>query len=335
MIKRCEIGSEFWDVPLTDTVNGVFPSSTQWYLSGRHALRAIINDLECCDTVAIPSWCCESIIKPFIDVGIDVRFYPVYWDNGLVQEVSTDCDALVIMDFFGYSCTQPNLNKYGGVVIRDITHSILSNAYQDADYYFGSLRKWCGICTGGYVWTNNGHQLKYDSTDSSRYCSIRETAMNQKAEYIRGIRDDKDYLNLFEEAEELLDDSRIVASTDIDIYNAERLDIDYIKKRRRINAEVLRSAFPDMLIIKDYSSDDCPLFVPIRVPNRKRDSLRRFLIDKEIYCPVHWPVSEYHRIDSRLEDIYINELSLICDQRYDEKDMNRMIDTINTFFQES
>lgn len=334
-MKRCEIGSEFWDVPLTNTVNGVFSSSTQWYLSGRHALRAIINDLECCDTVAIPSWCCDSIVKPFVDAGINVTFYPVYWDHGLVQEVSTDCDVLVIMDYFGYSCAQPDLNDYRGVVIRDITHSVFTTTYQDADYYFGSLRKWCGVRTGGYVWTKNGHQLKYDSTDSTRYYSIRENAMNQKAEYISGIRDDKDYLNLFEVAEEMLDDSRIVASSDIDIYNAERLDIDYIKKRRRINAEVLRSAFPDMLIIKDYSSDDCPLFVPIRVPNGKRDSLRRFLIDKEIYCPVHWPVSEYHRIDSRSEDIYRNELSLICDQRYDEKDMNRMIKTIKTFFQEN
>ena len=334
-MKRCEIGSEFWDVPLTNTVNGVFPKATQWYMSGRHALRAIINDLGNCASVAIPSWCCESIVKPFIDAGIDVKFYPVYWNNGLVQEVSTDCDVLVIMDFFGYSCAQTDLKDYRGVVIRDITHSIFTNEYQDADYYFGSLRKWCGIRTGGYVWTKNGRQLKYDSTDSNRYYSIRENAMNQKAEYISGIRDDKDYLNLFEVAEEMLDDSRIVAATDIDKYNAERLDIDYIKKRRKINAEVLRSAFPDMLIIKDYSSDDCPLFVPIRVPNGKRDSLRRFLIDKEIYCPVHWPVSEYHRIDSRSEDIYRNELSLICDQRYDEKDMNRIIDTINTFFQES
>ena len=69
-----EIGSEFWDVPIVEKQNSLFPEFTQWYLSGRSALQAIIKELKDCHIVAMPSWCCDSMIKPFVDVGIKVHF---------------------------------------------------------------------------------------------------------------------------------------------------------------------------------------------------------------------------------------------------------------------
>ena len=76
------------------------------------------------------------------------------------------------------------------------------------------------------------------------------------------------------------------------------------------------------------------MFVPILVPDGKRDELRRYLIKHEMYCPVHWPVSMYHKLDKRAEIIYKNELSLVCDQRYTEEDMQRMVETIKDFWKE-
>ena len=61
--------------------------------------------------------------------------------------------------------------------------------------------------------------------------------------------------------------------------------------------------------------------------------LRRYLIDKEIYCPVHWPLSSYHDIDKSSRKIYEDELSLVCDQRYSEVDMQRMVDEIRMFME--
>lgn len=83
------------------------------------------------------------------------------------------------------------------------------------------------------------------------------------------------------------------------------------------------------------SDNDVPLFVPILVKKGYRDSLRNYLIAHQIYCPVHWPVSEYHREvtkDGRI--IYEEELSLVCDQRYSIADMKREIKTIKQFFGE-
>ena len=82
------------------------------------------------------------------------------------------------------------------------------------------------------------------------------------------------------------------------------------------------------------SNGDVPLFVPIFIKKDYRDRLRDYLIAHQIYCPVHWPISEYHRKVTNYEKtIYDEELSLICDQRYSREDMEREAKTIRNFFE--
>ena len=329
-----EIGSEFWEVSITDQKNAIFPETTQWFLSGRSSLQAIIEELGAARSVSLPSWCCDSMIKPFVDAGFDVHFYPVYWQKNFVQEISLDCDVVFLMDYFGYTGQQPDVSSYEGIVIRDVTHSIMSAKYDDADYYFGSLRKWCGVWTGGFAWTKEGHRLKTLNSDCSGYTALREKAMFLKSEYMNGEKDDKSYLKVFDEAEKCLETVGITSAAARDVALAEHLDIEEIVKRRRVNANVLRRTFSDWLLFPELSSTDTPMFVPVLVPDGKRDELRRYLINNEIYCPIHWPVSKYHKLDEQTANIYENELSLVCDQRYTEDDMNRMVEVINHFMEE-
>ena len=335
-----EIGSEFWDIPTIDNKNKMFPGSVHWFLSGRSALLAIIKELHGCHTVAMPSWCCDSVIKPFVDAGMEVRFYPAYWDKKLIQEPRFDCDVLFLMDYFGFTMTTLPHDSFQGIVIRDVTHSVFSASYQDADYYFGSLRKWCGVWTGGYAWTRDGRGLTVDNADDGGYALLRERAMQLKNSYINGYVDnngrtvtDKEYLKLFAQAEKMLEHLGALPADQRDIRAAQLLDADYIRKRRRQNAEVLMEAFPDWLVFPELCETDCPLFVPILVPEGKRDALRRSLIQSEIYCPVHWPTSEYHKLTEQERFLYDNELSLVCDQRYAKEDMERVVDTIQLFME--
>ncbi|MBR4024777.1 MAG: hypothetical protein IKI86_05810 [Firmicutes bacterium] len=276
------------------------------------------------------------MIRPFLDAGLEVSFYPVYAENGLIQEVKGNCDALLVMDFFGYSGEKADLKGYDGIVIRDVTHSIFSKTYDDADYYFGSLRKWCGVWTGGYAWSADGKALDTGRPYDPEYVSLREEAMLLKDQYIRGLGDwNKSYLQLFGKAEDMLEDAGIESAHEGDVLAARRLNVDMIREKRRSNAAKLRDAFKDIIIFPEMKDSDCPLFVPVMVPENKRDELRRYLIEREIYCPVHWPVSEYHKLNDKTEEIYRNELSLVCDQRYSSADMDRMIDTIEAFWKEA
>lgn len=332
-----EIGSEFWDVPQTNTTNSLFPKSTQWFLSGRSALQAIIKELGEARSVSLPSWCCDSMVKPFVDAHYVINFYPVVFEDGLVQELEANADVLFVMDYFGYTAPDPapapDLSNHNGTVIRDVTHSIFSSTCSDADYYFGSLRKWCGVWTGGYAWTKDGHKLEMGAVDEGQYVDLRQQAMEQKREYIEGAHADKGYLKVFDATEDCLENVGIAPAAERDVWLAQHLDVERTKSRRRANAELLRSVFQDWLIFPNRSLTDTPMFVPVLVPDNKRDALRSHLINHEIYCPIHWPVSGYHKLNERTAHIYKNELSLVCDQRYTEDDMNRMVKAIKAFME--
>lgn len=330
-----EIGSEFWDVPISEKKNGLFPDQTRWFLSGRHALRAIIHQLQDVKSIAMPSWCCDSMVIPFLDKGIEVHFYPVFFSEKLIQRIILECDALFLIDYFGYTAVQPNLSNYKGVVIRDITHSIFTNKYEDADadYYFGSLRKWCGIPTGGFAW---GYGLEQPTWTDLKYIALRRQAMKEKESFIAGGEvGEKSFISVFEKAENRLEEHSIYSSVDADVDEAVHLDIDYIRVKRQQNASLLMEAFRDWLIFKDLKKEDCPMFVPVRVPDGRRDELRRFLINHSIYCPIHWPLSSYHKLVDIEKDIYLDELSLVCDHRYTVDDMGRIIKTIKSFMPEA
>lgn len=334
-MKINEIGSEFWDVPTINQQNNLFAESTQWYLSGRCALQAIIKELGGARSISLPSWCCDSMIKPFVEAGWNVSFYAVYWQDGLIQKINKESDVLFLIDYFGYTGSAPDLVDYKGTVVRDVTHSIFSTGYSDADYFFGSLRKWCGVWTGGYAWRRDGHKLRVENADDFGYTLLRERAMQLKNSYIHGWGvKDKEYLKYFEEAENALEYAGIVSADYRDIELAGKMNVDFICSRRKANAEVLQNAFRDWLIFPELSPNDVPMFVPVLVPNGRRSELRHYLIKNEIYCPIHWPVSKYHKLDERERFIYENELSLVCDQRYTVDDMHRMAETIKVFMED-
>ena len=85
---RKEIGSEFWNVPVNLKANTLLPEYARLFISGRAALRYIIKDImlkKKVQTIGLPSWCCDSIITPFIDEGLEVQFYPVVLENGVLK----------------------------------------------------------------------------------------------------------------------------------------------------------------------------------------------------------------------------------------------------------
>ncbi len=321
---RTEIGSEFYSVP-TGAENQLFSEETQWFRSGRSALSAIIRENQF-QTVLLPDWCCDSMIKPFLDNGAQVKFY-----SALSGFADMDADAVLVMDYFGYTNRFPK-SAFRGVVIRDVTHSVLSDvSYEDADYYFGSLRKWAAFYTGGFAWGFK-KPVSYE-TEHTNFVSLRKTAIEQKSAYISGETEEKGYLDIFSEAEEILEEETGVFPADIrDVERSKTFDVLSVRAQRRKNAQILIDAFSDIAVFPELRKEDCPLFVPVCVPNR--DALRKYLIEHKIYCPVHWPKTPYHQVSEETKELYQNGLSLVCDQRYTEEDMHRMVAVIQKFFKE-
>lgn len=335
---RKEIGSEFWSVPVCKTKNNIFCNNVKWFISGTSALEYILENIKKSKkifTVAIPSWCCNCMIIPFLKNGLKVIFYPVYIneEKDLICDYSKiqNCDISLVISYFGYT-TQKNIGSPTGIIIRDTTHSIFSKQYNDADYYFGSLRKWAGFWTGGYAYTKNEWETKvFIKSLDNKYINLRQKAMEDKIKYLSGIENSKKYLDLFNKAEEYLDLCNIVSGCLRDRELAEKMDIQFIKNQRRKNANVILNKLRDIAIFSELKSEDCPLFVPIILPKEKRELLKKYLIEHEVYCPVHWKETELHNLNPETRKLYEEELSIICDQRYNEEDMEKIVKLIEEF----
>ena len=273
---------------------------------------------------------------------MEVGFYPVYWQDGLKQDICYDSDVILLMDYFGHSEQDAGQERSGHIIIRDVTHSLFSTSPSDADYYFGSLRKWCGVWTGGFAWTQDGHKIAKEEKTYPEYVALRAKAMKLKAAYIHTVEGktapstcDKDYLKVFQRSEDFLEKTDTALGAERDIRCARFLDKERIQTKRRTNAEILSRAFPDQVMFREWKETDCPMFVPILVRDGRRDALRNHLIRQNIYCPVHWPITTLHRLEAKERFIYDNEISLVCDQRYTVDDMNRVVEAIQAFWKES
>ncbi len=336
-----ELGSEFWAYPaLAAADNGLFPRDTLWLGAGRQALSLIVQDIRLTRrfrTVGVPSWCCHSMLEPFLAADVVPVFYDVSpaEGGGLLREWpgSGEVDGVLVLDYFGYAESEP-VPEGMGVVIRDLTHGIFTHVPDDADYCFGSLRKWGAFATGGFVWKSGGRLSNPALSPDTEYIRMRRDAFSRKTAFIEGRTDDKSYLDIFSAAEESLSPLPVRAGDPADADAARRVDPAILRECRRQNAETLLESVLEMAIFPRLSTEDCPLFVPILVPDGKRDALRRYLIQNRVYLPVHWPLSAAHRSGGPASVIYENELSLVCDQRYTPVEMRRVDALIETFLRE-
>lgn len=363
MVK--EIGSEFWNVPQKH-------QNIKFLLSGRTALEYIIREiLSGCkaDSVLLPSYCCHTMIEPFVRHGISIRFYDVYFDEtlGLCADIPEPKknEIFYYMTYFGTLNLQGinvgDIRRKWRFIIDDSTHSWMSKrairasgsepltglagvarqigSEEDADYRFISFRKWTGLDAIAVAVKKDGQfQTESKKCTNKQYCDKRNLAFSLKNAYMSGESQDKaEFLTVFNEAEEMLEEDYVGYRPSIDtIEKLSNLDISFIKRKHRENAAALIAGLNDIsgihLVFEKIDECETPLFIPILIPEG-RDGLRKFLIDNQVYCPVHWPLSEYHvGLSQRGKEIYAMELSLVCDQRYSVEDMERVVKLIRQYF---
>lgn len=333
-----EIGSEFWlrypTAPADRADSGVN------LLSGRTALRFIIDDLRKrrnVRRVLLPSYCCESMILPFLQAGMKVDFYPVYRDLvGFPADADADADAVLLLDFFGYTTPQTAeiarlAKRQGMTVIYDATHKLDGNPAAEAwaDYSFCSFRKWFYCNYAKAVRHDGDFALTPPLPRYEAYEGLRDEAAREKEAYMVGETNDKEsYLRKFRAAEEMLDGTSEIYGGAPAVFEPRGM----IEKRRENAAYLMRQlkGIPGITLWREELKDtDTPLFLPILVDPSLRGDLRSALIREQIYCPIHWPKSPYH---GDCGELYDRELSLICDQRYDLTDMARMVGVIQGYF---
>lgn len=338
-----EIGSEFSlseNTCVSEKTPGWLPCGSDFALtfSGRTAFETVIGDIGNIKKVCFPSYCCGSMVEPFEKASAHVVYYDVDFSGKLQVnlEIPEDCDLLLICNYFGFETDYPeqvlkDFKNRGGIIIEDITHSLLSERqyHLESDYLVASLRKWGALVSGGFCSKMKGRfASKPEKQPSDEYISIKLMAMKLKEEYLRDGDEAKKekYLNLFGEANGwLVENYSGIAMDEVSRKIISSWNISEMAEQRRKNAKALYKGLGEEHMLFPLCDMDCPLFVPILIQNaEKRADLRKKLTENRIYCPIHWPKPN----EKCGSGLYNTELSVICDQRYNEEDMKYITEVI-------
>ena len=351
-----EIGSEFWieSIPMETTNEAVDTNISSWLsiggdycllYSGRTAIDYVLSDIpKTIRSVYMPSYCCYSMLQPFLDRGIKVYFYGIeLTDNGISYRIDYEkpCDIFFAISYFGYLSTTIDaeievFRNKGITIIEDITHRLLSKQmYCDkSDYSIASLRKWFPIPSGGLAVKRSGKFSKRSLKAPPPLINTKISAM----QITENKGDKQAFLTMFSRFNKGLQyEYRNIEIDSLSRRLLAKADFFSIKQKRRENTKYLCEALKKNQrfvkpMISTFSSDDCLLFFPVRINTKEREALRNYLIVHDIYCPIHWPITNEAYLNVKTRQVYEEELSLIIDQRYGIDDMQRIVETIGDFY---
>lgn len=362
MIKR-EIGSDFYLSKAEkehQRLEGTSPpylelslADHRYLSSGRQAIRYCLRDLTGLPKRALlPEYTCASVIQPFLQEGYQLVFYSLDQDLKLTssqlikQAQSQGAGVLLFHPYFGFDTLDiDQAFPEDLLVIHDASQSFASSLYYPGvDYRMVSIRKWGPFSDGGYCgkWRGDFKDHTQLTADLEVNHLIRE-AYERKAAYIEEGQGDKaSYLALYRQALNRLSDRDSLHAMDP---QAQALYFNYdwqaLAQKRRANYQSLL-AYPrwsnlGQLIFTDLDKESLvPLYFPFYVSEGRRDQLQAFLIDRDIYAPVIWPCPAFladRGVSPQVARIYQQILVLPVDQRYGQRDMERILQTLDDFLE--
>ncbi len=205
-----------------------------------------------------------------------------------------------------------------------------------------SLRKTLPIPDGAIIWSGNKLALPKASKSESDGAYKRLSAMLLKRAYLNGGNVSKDtYRQLEIESQDSLDD---VGNDRISAFSANvlsSLDVKEFREKREANIRhFLNLALSEQHqnwqpLFSTWDNGSVPFNSIIVCRNREiRDSLRKYLISKSIFPPIHWPQPHNGITSNDLEAIDLSNriLTIPTDQRYSLNDVTRVFTIIKEFF---
>lgn len=337
------IGGEF-QISVTDISNAQnrhFDAADVYaYSSGRAALYQILLFLKQekgINHVLLPDYLCSSVFFSIKKIGLDYSFFPIDEQLDLIEsnfsKIYRKGAVVLLINYFGLKDLSSQIKFIRGrdedvIIVEDDVQAYYEflKPLGDVDFKFTSLRKTFAIPDGGLVKTKYSMPVVDKPNTFGQYKAAAALLKSMR----EGNFNDKIYLELFEKGESLIDYEMECGMSRI----AEKLygfvNEEHVKVRRLNNARYLLEELKKIGIkpILPLNDDRVPLFIPISLDNR--DVVRKAMFQKEIFCPVHWPLEG---LDSQRGRIMAEkELSLIIDQRYGRKEMDEIIAVIKDNF---
>lgn len=296
--------------------------------SGRSSLRWALHSMDLyAKRILVPDFVCQVVIDVLLEFSIQPVFYEVGLD--LDFKLPTDarnCDALYLVKYFGHSSKsfsialeQSNIPLIIDTVFDAELPTVKTNSHWCA---FNSLRKISRIADYSQL-ASNKPLIPIERTRLETFSRLKYQAKNIKHQFLtKKIESEEHYLNLFSDAESILDDSKGVyypEDNSIFLSNIFHHNLSAETELRRSNFEMAKATLSDVTYID--INPYLPSFLPILL--KDRDRVREKLRESHIYLAIHWP--SLSTLGNKLSP---NILSIPLDSRYQMSDIQRMCQII-------
>lgn len=312
--------------------------------SGRAAIRQLYVALNKNGLVLLPEYLCESVVSCFPKDKI--IYYKLTKElqidlDDIERKISNNISVLYIVNYFAikpdceiFLQIRKLKEKYAFIIIEDTTHSLFSNKITIGDFAIASLRKWFPIPDGGVLYSNNLLSDVLVEGLSKNKSVYKFYGMILKTLFLDNVLDcNMAYRKLFEDGEKSFSNVPNSLISNFSSYLLECFNVPEMLQKREKNFFYLKK-FLEIMGIKcafDKIDTTAPFVLPILC--EKRDFFRAYLSQNKIYCAIHWPLNyDLFLQDKSLVNYFSNNLiSLPIDQRYEEKEMQYIIDVIKNY----
>lgn len=282
--------------------------------SGRNALRYIVRAYSIKD-IWVPYFTCYVVWEALKEENCNLHFYHI--DKNLLPQQSFDKDSYIVYTNYYGVCSQntKELAKQYKNLIVDNTMAFFMPPCGLASFY--SPRKFFGVPDGGYAICENKLSENFpEGTSWHRFSHlIKRIDCGSNNAYLEFNQNDDSLLG-----EPITQMSQLTARM------LSGIDYETIKQRR-INNFLYLDKYLRPVNEKVFELDDnIPMYYPFYT---SKPDLRDKLIANKIYIPKCWRETTQNTQDKTELDIHAHTLPLIIDQRYDQDDMDRILEVIN------
>lgn len=287
--------------------------------TGRNAFEYVLRAKQY-KKVYLPYYTCDVMLEPIKKLVIDFEFYQIdehflpIFNFAKVKEK----EVFVYTNYFGVCDKQVKVvSKDCKNLVVDNSQAFFSLPLPDVDTFY-SPRKFFGVPDGAYLYTNKKLvvELEYD---------ISLTKFNHLLGRIE--QGAEAYYQEFKDNDKSLSDTPIKKMSKLTKRLMSAIDYEEIAKKRIQNFEYIHSVLSNSNILKpNLSLNSTPLVYPYLV--KSGAELKKTLIQNKIFVPTYWPNVNLWIDNGREVDLVNNIVCLPIDQRYNLKEMDRVIEII-------
>jgi len=297
--------------------------------SGIHVLIEYLG----CRRIWLPSYLCPSIVQCVSRSRVQMMSYAI---DGTLNVATSSWlhdlqagDLVLFIDYFGFPADDSiaaEVKAKGCYVLEDASQALLtSKRLHSADYILYSPRKFVGVPDGGILVSACGRKCPSQNLmppPDSWWLANLEATIRRREFDACGVENDWFAWYLRSKKASPVGPYRMSDVSQRLLLSA--FDYDQIANKRVENYAFLLKELADIALFTDLPAGVVPLGFPVRL--RDRETIRKAMFNLRVYPAVHWAIGgivaeEY----AQSLDLSKQILTLPCDQRYGQREMDAMV----------